>query len=268
MNEQTQDELKSSESAEALEESKIVAPNTEDEDAADDAALAAKEEAGEELTPEEVERREKRRARRAAVRESKREKVRAYERLKAAQHAEPKEADFGDAEEYKIAKVIWRSRQAEHQAELKRVETEVSSADEEEQSLELEEFSEQIASARKRYDDFDKVVFDKKLPVSPALAKLIVEAEQSAELAYHLGKNPDLARKLSEMSAVRMARELGKVEAGLGRTASSTPPKRVTNAPPPARTVSGAKGADMDAKSIEAMSQAEYEKLRSEGRIQ
>ena len=57
----------------------------------------------------------------------------------------------------------------------------------------------------------------------------LVQADQPADLAYHLGKNPDLARSLSSMPPQAAAYALGKIAAGL----QVPQPKIASNAPPP-----------------------------------
>lgn len=84
--------------------------------------------------------------------------------------------------------------------------------------------------------DYDEVVYGKPLSVSPAMADAIKESEIGPEIHYHLGKNPDTAAKLSRLSTVAAAREIGILEARLSAAKESASKKSVSKAPPPAET--------------------------------
>lgn len=90
------------------------------------------------------------------------------------------------------------------------------------------------AEASAKYEDFDEVVNDPDLAITPAMALTIREAgKDGAEIAYHLGKNPAEARRIAALTPSAQARELGKIEASLAKPA----PKTVTDAPVPAPQV-------------------------------
>ena len=124
---------------------------------------------------------------------------------------------------------------------------------------------------RQRAADFDQVAFNKDLPIPPTVGRLIVAAERSAELLYHLGKNPELARRLAALPPTIAAKELGKIEAQLPASqATSAAPtseqqRRATSAPAPVRTVKA--GANPPRRSVESMSFDEYVAGRRSGAI-
>lgn len=73
-------------------------------------------------------------------------------------------------------------------------------------------------------------------PITESMAQMVMESDRSAELAYHLGKNPEVAAKIAQLSPMQQARELGRLEAKL----SDRPkPPVVSNAPPPAPRLEG-----------------------------
>lgn len=68
-------------------------------------------------------------------------------------------------------------------------------------------------------------------PITESMAEIVMESDHSAALAYHLGKNPEVAAKIAQLPPLQQARELGRIEAKL----SDVPkPPQVSGAPPPA----------------------------------
>lgn len=122
----------------------------------------------------------------------------------------------------------------------------------------LRAFSRRIAGARERIGDFDTVALNPDLPVSEAMAATIARSERGAEIAYHLGRNPELARRIAGLDPLSAARELGRIEAQL----SPAPKRAVTTAPPPLRALGGGESPGRDP---DAMSYQEYKAWRRAG---
>lgn len=203
------------------------------------------------------ERRERRKAHIAQLKQEARDAREYRERLKRAAESEvaPKEADFDDLTEYAIAKAAWSinaKQTARNDSEA--VERERRAEQARRQQV-VEDYQEQAREARKTYEDFDKVVSNPAVKITPDLAELIYESEKSAEVAYHVASRPDLASRLSEMDAVQASRELGRIEAQLSLPRARTE----TNAPPPLKPVGARSSA---ARSPESMSFAEYRAWR------
>lgn len=98
-------------------------------------------------------------------------------------------------------------------------------------------YSERANKAREVHPDFDEVV-DQDLPVSKAMMESIIDSELGAEIAYHLGKNPNEALRISQLSPLSAAREIGKLEAKL--TPQEKPEiEQPSKAPKPATPVKG-----------------------------
>ncbi|MBK9497735.1 MAG: hypothetical protein IPO08_25135 [Xanthomonadales bacterium] len=74
-------------------------------------------------------------------------------------------------------------------------------------------------------------------PLSNEVVSLVVESEVGPELAYYLGKNPELAQTISQLPERAAAREIGKLESRLEaqRTTPKPAPAKpvVSQAPPP-----------------------------------
>lgn len=87
--------------------------------------------------------------------------------------------------------------------------------------------------------DYDQVVHDH-LPISPPMAEAIKTSELGPEIAYHLGKNPDEARRIAGLNPLAAIREIGRLEARLDTKAA--PPKPASDAPPPPPQVRGQGG--------------------------
>jgi hypothetical protein len=98
------------------------------------------------------------------------------------------------------------------------------------QSQVLESYHDLEEEARTKYDDFEQVAYNPKLPITNVMAETIQSSDVGPELAYYLGSNPKEADRISRMSPLSQAKEIGKIEAKL---ASDPPIKRTTSAPAP-----------------------------------
>lgn len=99
----------------------------------------------------------------------------------------------------------------------------------------MQAWDETRAEMTTKYQDFDQVF--SQAPLHERAAPFIVESEHGGEIAYWLGKNPDVARDLYvkfERNPAQALVELGRIEARI-----STPePRKISAAPkPPAVTV-------------------------------
>lgn len=164
-------------------------------------------------------------------------------RIRQSTLAEPKEADFTDPIEFAAARGAWRLHSQGNQAQETRLTEQIEAIQKAEERAEIarisalaDDFKKAIPDMKARYPDFDQayaVAVDPAI-VSPALSIAILESEAAHDIAYHLGKNPEVALRLSNMNPVQAARELGKLEARLSE------PKPVTTAPDPYRPNRGA----------------------------
>jgi hypothetical protein len=128
------------------------------------------------------------------------------------------------------------------------------------QSQVLESYQEREEAARDKYDDFEQVAYNPKLPITNVMAETIQSSDIGPELAYYLGSNPKDAERISRMSPLSQAKEIGKIEAKL---AAEPPVKRTTSAPAPISPVSarstGAPALDTtDPRSIKNMTTSQW----------
>jgi hypothetical protein len=128
------------------------------------------------------------------------------------------------------------------------------------QSQVLESYQEREESAREKYDDFEQVAYNPKLPITNVMAETIQSSDIGPELAYYLGSNPKDAERISRMTPLSQAKEIGKIEAKL---AAEPPVKRTTSAPAPISPVtaraSGSPSHDTtDPRSIKSMTTSQW----------
>jgi hypothetical protein len=128
------------------------------------------------------------------------------------------------------------------------------------QSAVLESYHDLEEEARTKYDDFEQVAYNPKLPITNVMAETIQSSDIGPELAYYLGSNPKEADRISRMSPLGQAKEIGKIEAKL---AESPPVKKTTSAPAPISPVTarsaGATTLDTtDPRSIKSMTASQW----------
>lgn len=121
-------------------------------------------------------------------------------------------------------------------------------------------FSLREAEAKERYADYEAVARNPNVAITQDMAEIIYDSPTGPELAYHLGKNPQEALRIAQMTPARQARELGLLEARL--SAPKDPPKHPPR--PVAPVGSQAAGGASDPSK---MSMAEYVAARQAGRI-
>ena len=98
----------------------------------------------------------------------------------------------------------------------------------------MESYHDKEEEIRSKYDDFDQVAYNPKLPITDVMAETIRASEIGPELAYHLGSNPKEADRIARLSPILQAKEIGKIEAKL---VAQPPVKKTTSAPEPIRPV-------------------------------
>jgi hypothetical protein len=102
------------------------------------------------------------------------------------------------------------------------------------QSQVLESYHEREEEARGKYDDFEQVAYNPKLPITDVMAETIRASDVGPDVAYYLGSNPKDAERIARLSPLAQAKEIGKIEAKL---ASDPPTRKTTSAPAPIKPV-------------------------------
>lgn len=217
-------------------------------------------------------RRERRKAEMERLRESEAkataELERANARLKrieeAAQQTQPpKEDDFQDYAEYQAALAAHASMQALDARQRKEIEDEAQTyqgqldeLQQQQQHEVAENWNAQIADAKTRYADFEKVAQDPSLPINSSMAQVITSSDMGADIAYYLGTHKAEAAQIAQMQPLDAARALGAIEARV----SLPKPKTTTETPDPIDPVTPKASAGQ--KDPSKMTMAEYRKWR------
>ena len=128
------------------------------------------------------------------------------------------------------------------------------------QSQVLESYHDLEEEARAKYDDFEQVAYNPKLPITNVMAETIQSSDVGPELAYYLGSNPKEADRISRMTPLSQAKEIGKIEAKL---VSSPPVRKTTSAPSPispvtARSIGSPSHDTTDPRSIKTMTTSQW----------
>lgn len=184
---------------------------------------------------------------------------------KTDQNAEPKVDDFETHAEYVKALTRWQVDQATAQAnEQRRIESAKQTIHE--KKLGFAKKAQEFAKATPDFDDVVEAVDD--IIVSPAVQELLFK--NGPELAYALMKDPEEFARINALHPLDAAEEIGIVKARIKKAASAEVKEpKTSQAPPPVKPVGSARTSGVK-KSIydPNISQAEYERLRSEQRAQ
>jgi hypothetical protein len=183
----------------------------------------------------------------------------------------PRARDFATPEEHEAALdaheeavAAWTARQAEVRAQ--HVVAADKLIDKQQQNMTQAErdfarieqgYVERVTAAKTKYEDFEQVAHSGAVPITGSMALMIKQSEHGPDVAYFLGKNPDQAKTIAEMTTgevfpgshpwagqpvpdlVRQAAAIGRIE---GRFQATTPavsakaepaPKQISKAPEP-----------------------------------
>lgn len=134
----------------------------------------------------------------------------------------------GTQEEFNEAVVNYRAAELVAQREANKRQTQIDDT-----------YKDRADEARTKYKDFNDVVTrspqDGGPPVSDLMFAAIKESDIGPEIAYHLGKNPDEARRIYGLNPVSQIREIGKLEVKLA--GAPAPVKKASSAPDPINPV-------------------------------
>lgn len=129
----------------------------------------------------------------------------------------------------------------------------------------LDDHLARVKKFTKTHNDFEDVISDvDDIPMSLAVRDIILDSDNGPELMYELAKDREEFERICSLPAFTAARELGKFEVRLQKSAESKGKlKTKTKAPPPITPVKS-KSTGLSNKSIydKDLSQREYEKLR------
>ena len=163
------------------------------------------------------------------------------------EHVKPEQ--FTTTEEYvdalttsKAAQIVQQQQFAKQQQEL------------------LGNYHEKEEDARGKYEDFEQVAYNPKLPITNVMAQTIQASDNGPDIAYYLGTNPKEADRISRLEPFLQAKEIGKLEA---KVASEPVTKRTSSAPAPISPVTARGGHSSgfdttDPRSIKTMTTSQW----------
>jgi hypothetical protein len=76
-------------------------------------------------------------------------------------------------------------------------------------------WNERIENAKDKYSDFDQVIQNPNLKISPMMADAIKSTDNGEDIAYFLGINPDEAKRIFDLPPALQIKEIGKLEGKL-----------------------------------------------------
>lgn len=172
--------------------------------------------------------------------------------------------DFDDYEAYLEAKTERKVEERLRKEEMERRKEAAEFSRTYEQRQFNDKLGRMVDVGKGKYEDFNTVVSKADVPLNSAMAEAIVEAENGADLAYYLAKNPDEARRISELSGTLSAIEIGKLSVSLNGEAK---PKRASSAPAPITPSKGRTPANssqpQDSDDIDTWMRKERERVRN-----
>lgn len=179
----------------------------------------------------------------------------------------PKAEDFEKHDDYVEALTDWKLDQKlaakERERQVETVKTEAAKRWDAHQS--------RMNTFRESHPDIDEALQNvAKTKISLPLNELIIESDLGAEIVYELAKNPKEFERLCKLSPLAVGKEVGKLEAKLSKTSTTTmvipktSERKISTAKPvtPLRT-RGSNAIDKDI-SNPKLTQKEYDKLRDE----
>lgn len=184
----------------------------------------------------------------------------------AAVGKKPDAKDYSDPDAYIAELAGWSAAQRIAQDRVNEASMNVRQIEELRKAERAANFQAAKEEVAKQYTDFDAALHAAAYGgfVSQPLSEMLLESDVSAHLAYHLGKNPTEAARISQIGAtlgpLAMAREVAALEARF----TAPKPKTVTSAPAP---LSPVKPAGTAMKDPESMTMDEYRAARAKGAI-
>jgi hypothetical protein len=181
-----------------------------------------------------------------------------------AQKGEPDANDYESATDFYRAHAKWAA-----QEELRAVkESERQEKLRTEAESKKTAFIGKVDEFKKAHEDFEDVLSDvDDIQMSPAISQAILESDNGPELMYELAKNAEEYARICSLSPFDAVRALGRFEARLAKPSESkqvTKPKQTTKAPPPPKPISTSSASGKKSVYDDNISQAEYERIRSE----
>lgn len=170
-------------------------------------------------------------------------KLKEYESKKPAETGAPKQDDYDNYEDFVKAQAKYEAKQEFEAERAKETQAKQREAEAKQAQEYIGKFEKLAAEMRETSPDFDEkfeVVSEVVATVPEGMGKqafqyFMREAENPAEVVYHLGAQPELLEKLQGMSPVGIIKELTLLEHGL----KGKPKSKADHKSPPITPVKG-----------------------------
>lgn len=172
---------------------------------------------------------------------------------------EPTLDKFDSFDEYVAAKAEWVAAKKIESALLEREQREKEQNAARERQATLESWDKRVKDATAEMPDFEDVLENSDVPMTPVMQDAIMDSDVGPKLAYYLATNPEEAMKIVAMSPIAAIRAIGRIEEKLAAPVA----KKTTSAPAPITSVSGKAAVKKDPGQ---MSDEEYAKWRKAGK--
>jgi hypothetical protein len=148
--------------------------------------------------------------------------------------AEPALDSFDDYDQYNRALVRWEAGRLLAERDHVSEQTKAQAA----QKATLSSHGARMEAAKEKYADLDEVFAEApQIAFNDSTFSAIVESDQSADIAYHLAKNPAEASRISALSPVKQIMEIARLEDKF--KAAPAQVKRISQAPTPLNPIGG-----------------------------
>jgi hypothetical protein len=146
----------------------------------------------------------------------------------------PARAQFSSPEDYDSALIQWSGAHEARKVAAKVERENVANAAQPVRERLARSLAERRAQAIKEFPDFVEIAERDNLPVTPAMAEAIVSLPAGLSIAYHLGKNPAIAARISKLSPAVQVVEITKLSAKLAQSkpaGTSAPRAKAASSP-------------------------------------
>lgn len=159
----------------------------------------------------------------------------------------PKKEDFDEEDDYIEALTDWKIEVKFNASQKKKTEKTVE-IEEKDQMLEMYDTLDAVVeNGKEKYDDFSELTTSDSLILSAEVVQIALDTEDPEEILYYLASNPDTSETISALDPIRIAKEIGKIEAMLDSEVKlkveskpelkTKPLKKQSNAPAPIKSV-------------------------------
>ena len=175
----------------------------------------------------------------------------------------PKREDYDDYDEFLDAHTTHTAKQAVREEIDRASKQHAKTAS---QRQEHEQIRTLYSEGTEKHTDFADVVGDQSLSITPEMVNIIFATENRADVAYHLGTNPDEARRIADLKPIQAAVEIGRISATLAVSSDADdggdkdpPARKSTDLPDPPSTL---RGGGVPTKDPAKMNNTEYRAWR------